>query len=118
MNSLKQIKVAQFLKNFKEIVEKGGFDFIHREKNLACLTELGLTIKDCEEIVLGLSVEDYCSGPKVDRDMPGEVWEFGKETGKCKLYIKLKIFKVDTEEFAKCISFHNAEFRLKFPHKK
>ena len=60
-------------------------------------------------------MEDYCDGPKPDKDRPGEVWEFGKLMEGKDVYIKLKIAHVERVKLAKCISFHEAERALCFP---
>ena len=74
-------------------------------------------IKNRKDEILSLSTTDYCSGPKPDKDMPGEIWEFGKRIGGKGVYIKLKIAQVGNNKIAKCISFHKAEFPLCYPLK-
>ncbi len=111
-----KIRVALFLKEFKEIVATGrGLDLIDRRKNLDSLLELGFTKRNCKEEILDLSVANYCDGPKPDKDRPGEIWEFGKKMDGDQIYIKLKIAQVGSEKLAKCISFHKAQFPLNFP---
>ena len=70
-----------------------------------------------KDVLIGLSVADFCAGPKADRDRPGEVWEFGKAIDGCDVYIKLKLVEVDGVRIAKCISFHIAKYPLKYPHR-
>lgn len=67
--------------------------------------------------MLGLSVADYSAGPKPDRDRGGDIWEFGKDIDGYEVYIKLKVASVDDAMIAKCISFHIAQYPLKYPHK-
>jgi hypothetical protein len=67
--------------------------------------------------VLSLRVEDYSSGPKPDRDEPGQVWEFGKKVGGNEIYIKLKIHDQGRRKVAKCISFHIAVHDVCYPFK-
>ncbi len=118
MNSTEKEQVAKFLKEFKEIATKGrGIDFIGRRKNLESLASLGLTKRNSEDEILNLSVADYCAGPKPDKDRPGEIWEFGKIIEAKMVYIKLKIGGGRSEKIAKCISFHPAEFPLRFPYR-
>ncbi len=113
-----KIRVALFLKEFKGIVATGrGLYLIDRRKNTVSLLELGMTKKHCREEILSLSVEDYHDGPKPDKDRPGEIWEFGKKVDGDEIYIKLKIAMSGSERFAKCISFHKAQFPLSFPLK-
>jgi len=108
--------VGKFLQEFKEIATKGrGIDVIGRRKNMEALANLGLTKRNRKDEILSLSVKDYSNGPKPDRDRPGELWEFGKTIGAKEVYIKLKIAQVGKEKIAKCLSFHVAEFPLRFP---
>ncbi len=108
--------VSKFLKEFKEIATKDrGIDVIGRRKNIQSLANLGLTKRNRKDEILSLSVKDYCDGPKPDRDRPGELWEFGKTIDAKEVYIKLKIAQVGNKKIAKCLSFHVAEFPLRFP---
>ena len=112
-------QVSSFLKEFKEIVTSGsGLLVIPRAAKNPTITMLGLTKKTVELEILGLSVTDYSSGPVPDRDRPGELWIFGKEINGHEIYIKLKIAEIKDTKIAKCISFHEAEFSLKYPFKK
>jgi len=114
-----QSKVSTFLTEFKSIVTEGrGLDVVPRLVNRDALVKLGLTEAIRRAEILGLSVADYCDGPKEDRDRPGEVWEFGKIIGGKQVYIKLKIATVAGNRIAKCISFHEAEYPLKYPLRK
>ncbi len=111
-----EIQVAIFLKEFKEIATQGrGLDIVDRKENLHSLSKLGLTKKNCKNEILSLSVSNYSSGPKPDKDKPGYVWEFGKKIKGKEIYIKLKIADVDTAKIAKCISFHEAEHPIDYP---
>lgn len=112
------IQAAVFLKEFKKIVsQSGNFYVVNRKKNRDALIELGLTRKNRKDEILTLSTTDYCSGPKPDKDMQGEIWEFGRRIGGKDIYIKLKIAQVGNDKIAKCISFHKAEFPLSYPLK-
>jgi len=109
--------VRDFLLDFKDTVTAGsGVYLIPRGANRQTLNYLGLTKRNLEEILLGLTVLDYCKGPKVDRDMPGEIWEFGKNVKGEDIYIKLKVADVKGKNIAKCISFHIAKYELKYPY--
>lgn len=116
MDEAKKEAVRQFLREFKQIATAGrGIDIVDRRKNMESLATLGLTKKNCREEILGLSMQDYCDGPKPDKDRPGEIWEFGKLIEGKEVYIKLKIAPVEGVKLAKCISFHVAEGPLCFP---
>ena len=50
------IRVALFLKEFKEIVTAGrGLDIVDRQENINSLVELGFTRKQCRE-----EIESFC----------------------------------------------------------
>ena len=112
----KAVETREFLSEVKRIIPK-GFDLVDRRENLEELASLGITKRDCRQIVLSLSVEDYCKGPENDRDRPGYVWTFGHRLEGEDIYIKLKIIKVEEEEMVKCISFHKAKHPLEYPFK-
>ena len=109
-------ETAQFLQEFKNIVAERGLDIIPRTETIDFLTELRITKKDCKNIIMELSVLDYCAGPEPDKDKPGDVWMFGKEIGAKQVYIKLKSADVGNRKIAKCLSFHTAKYPLSFPH--
>jgi hypothetical protein len=117
LSQLTQIPVALFLREFKELVQDNGLYVINRQENQQALADLGLTRQQREEIILSLTVEDYCSGPEPDRDQPGEIWVFGKPEAGQELYIKLKIAVAGYQKIAKCISFHTANYILCYPHR-
>jgi hypothetical protein len=112
-------KLIDFLMEFKSIVTDGrGLDIIPRPKNNQTILELELTKENIKETILDLTTIDYVRGPEIDRDKPGEVWVFGREIAQQEVYIKLKITQVGLEKIAKCISFHIAEFPLRYPNKR
>lgn len=114
----KETSIADFLREFKQIVtQKRGLDLIPRQENNNTIIELGFTKRNVEEIILGLSVTDYCKGPSADRDRLGNVWIFGRKIENKEIYIKLKIACVGKVKIAKCISFHEANYRLNYPLK-
>ena len=91
-----------------------------RKDNEACLTELGLTLQDVHEELLGLSVVDYCEGPIPDRDMPGDLWMFGKFIRGREVYIKLKLAtlgQLKQLKLVRVVSFHFAKEPLSYPYK-
>jgi len=110
--------VRLFLLKFKQIATSGsGVYIVPRKEVIPTLLQLGLTKRNVEEILLSLSVTDYCKGPEADRDRSGEMWFFGKEIEGYEVYIKLKVAAVSDKEIAKCISFHIAKYPLSFPYK-
>lgn len=117
LSQITQIPVALFLREFKELVHNSGLFVINRQENQQALADLGLTRQQREEIILSLTVEDYCSGPEPDRNQPGDIWVFGKQAAGQEVYIKLKIADTGSQKIAKCISFHTANYALCYPHR-
>ncbi len=113
-NELKK-HVRQFLKEFKSLVDQNGLIVKDRQKNQNSLLEMGLTARQRKDIILSLSVQDYCAGPKEDIYEPGQFWVFGKHVDGEEVYIKLKISESSGEEYAVCFSFHKSEFPLSYP---
>jgi hypothetical protein len=110
-------QVRKFLLDFKEVAVTSGVYLVPRHDTQETMRYLGLTKRNVKEILIGLSVADYCAGPKADRDRAGEIWEFGKDVDGCDVYIKLKLAEVDGKLIAKCISFHIPKFPLRYPHR-
>jgi hypothetical protein len=117
LNEEKNRQIRDFLREFKRIAAKNGIYVIPRDKNQQALAELGLTRKNRFDIIMTLSVADYCRGPEPDRNKAGCIWEFGRIVEGRSVYIKLKIAGTDGGDIALCISFHAAEFPLSFPCK-
>lgn len=110
--------VRDFLLEFKQVATGGsGIDIVPRAETRPTLARLGLTKANLEEILLGLSVTDYCRGPEPDRDRPGDLWIFGRTIEGQDVYIKLKVAQAGDKRIAKCISFHFARYPLKYPHR-
>lgn len=111
-------EIAALLRSAKRAVEEFGLLIADRGKNNQVRVELGLTVQNLEDIVFGLTVEDYHSGPEPDRDRGGEVWVFGPAHDGGQLYIKLKLLVDGPITRVKCISFHLAERELRLPYRK
>ena len=110
-------EVIKFLLKFKQAASSGGIDLVPRSGMKETLSFLGFTKKNLEEILMGLSVTDYCRGPLPDKGRPGELWEFGKNFDGYEVYIKLKVVEAGSSDIAKCISFHISTYPLKYPFK-
>ena len=109
-------QITLFLKLFKEFAQD-NFTFVEREKCLGTIAHLGITIQQAKEEILGLTYEDYCRGPILDKKRKGEeFWEFGKTIGENEIFIRLKV--VLQHKMAKCQSFHIAEKPMQYPYKK
>ncbi len=119
MDSIKLAFIAAFLKEFKKLAVVNEEDiFVDRTEYEKGFIELGITKDIAFQEVLSLSIEDYCKGPEADRDRPGEVWEFGIDIDGMGVYVKLKIAEINGKKYAKCISFHKAQFPQYYPFKK
>ena len=111
-------QVERFLGRIRKVArDRRHFDLIPRAATNSLLRGLGLKTEAARREIIGIEVDDYSSGPEADRDRPGEVWVFGRQVENTEVYIKLKLSKdPDTgEEYLECISFHEAEYRLKYP---
>lgn len=110
--------VASFLKEFKQLAVTNKIIFVSRLKNHTSLIKLGFTKQNCSQEILSLSVANYVKGPDADHDpsKSGDIWCFGKRICGAEIYIKLKIFKVEKQLHAKCISFHEAEHSIIYPY--
>ena len=119
MSTSSEPHISSFLKEFKLIATtNGGLWLEPRAAKNPSILMLGLTVKTVKLEILSLSVVNYSSGPVLDRDRPGDLWVFGKEINGHEIYIKLKIATINDKKIAKCISFHEAEFPLRYPFKK
>ncbi len=109
--------VKSFLQELKQIIKVWGIIFSNRPKNsIQNLADLSITAKMREEIIFNLEFEDYSEGPLEETQQGGtEMWVFGKIIKGQQVYIKLTISRISGG--AICISFHKAEFPMKFPFK-
>lgn len=116
MSSAK-LRVQLFLREFKKVAGSGaGVLYAGRSKNWETLVDLGITTAMRNEVVLGLSFRNYVSGPlKDNKGRSGELWVFGKREDSREIYIKLKTVNTKTVKRAVCLSFHVAEYPLKYP---
>ncbi|MCK8823594.1 hypothetical protein [Fuchsiella alkaliacetigena] len=113
-------EVANFLKRVEKAINDPDwkFQFIPRDKNLNSLNKYGLSIKHIKFSLKRLEVRDYYRGPTKDRssNFSGDFWEFGKEIIEgVEFYIKLKI--KGKHLLCKCLSFHEAEYKINYPYK-
>lgn len=109
-------RVRQFLLDFKQAASaSNGIDLIPGEGDMLTLGYLGITKKNLEDILLGLSVANFFKGPVQDGSHSGELWEFGKNMDGVDVFIKLKVVK--DLNLAKCISFHIAKYPMQYPFK-
>ena len=121
-SDLRKQAIRDFLEEVKQTITNpatkyDGWVLVRRPESVECVTELGLTLGDVRDAVLGLSVADYCAGPLQDRDMPGDLWIFGKVMEGREIYIKLKLARVGPVKIVRIVSFHPARESLCYPYR-
>lgn len=111
-------EIQKFLNDFHQKVEVFDIFFLDdREKNLKSIPELELAPGARKQVVQSLMVENYSEGPiKNLLNKWGDLWVFGKDIKGQEVYIKIA-YGVPNGR-AICISFHLAEFPMKYPYKK
>ena len=112
-----QTDIQAYLSQLKTKLGVFSIVFRNREKNLNALAELDIMPKQREDFLKDLTPEDYCSGPNPDRDDPDRpyYYEFGIVVNGAEVYIKLSLGL--TNKPVDCISFHVAEWPMKYPLK-
>lgn len=105
--------MAGFLNDFKKAA-KLGMSFELRPENIETITELGLTVSDCKNEILSLTVEEYSSGPTREKGQLEEAWIFGRHIQK-EVYIKLLVVERRGGAKAWCLSFHFPDYPLQYP---
>lgn len=110
--------VERFLENFSLKVKIFGIRFRDdRGKNQDALLELEITPKERLNVIMQLNCYDYSEGPIVDAlNNQGEMWVFGKDVKGNEVYIKITMGVPNSHTI--CISFHKAEYPMKYPLKK
>ncbi|NSL89293.1 toxin [Chitinophaga sp. Mgbs1] len=87
-----------------------------RGKNLQALLDLDITPNKRTAIIRQLLATDYSQGPVNDTLHGGtQMWVFGKMHNEVEIYIKITLGNPGASVI--CISFHKAEFPMKYPLK-
>lgn len=109
--------VKAFLDQFNIKAQVFGIQFRNdRKKNREALLLLDISPLQRELIVKNLQVQDYVEGPVIDvLNKEGEMWVFGKDVKGHEVYIKITLGYENGQTI--CISFHIAEYPLKYPLK-
>ncbi len=108
--------VEKYLNDLKQKIKTFNLVIVEREKNRITLAELELVQSDCKNYIDELTCENYFRGPTADTENDGEYWEFGAMIKEREIYIKINYGK--TNKPVLCISFHSAEFVIRYPFKK
>ena len=114
--------LCKFLEDMHGILLDKEFDaskdlyMILTAKNKAALLDLEFNILDVVEVLKSLTEKEY-SHTLLDRgdSNPPLLYVFGKKINDKCLYIKIKI-KGELNNKVLCLSFHYAEYDLKYPY--
>jgi hypothetical protein len=97
--SLKDIQeYVSFVRSSKKII------IVNTSKNRETRYLLGITVQDQEDIIRGIKVTDYVSGPELDRDSSrtGMIWIFKTKIDKNIIYVKIKIERIGEVKALSC----------------
>lgn len=109
--------VERFLSLFKEKLEIWGIFFLDdREKNKETMALMNFRQLARLNVVKSIEVSDYSQGPIKDAlNGFGEMWVFGKDVDGHEIYIKITLGHAGAKTI--CISFHIAEYPMRYPFK-
>lgn len=107
-------EVEAFIRQFKPKLQIWGILFLNREKNTNALKSLGITPNIREQLIREIEATDYIETIH-DALSFGDLWVFGKDFDNVELYIKISIGNPNNKTI--CISFHEAEFPLRYAFK-
>lgn len=107
-------EVEAFLHRFIPKLDIFGIIVLNRQKNFEALKLLGITELERKEVIKTIVVDDYVETIK-DAVSFGDMWVFGKDFENTELYIKISMGKPNTNTI--CISFHKAEYPIKYAYK-
>lgn len=109
--------VDDFLTEFKVKLKIWNVVFLsNRQKNTQTLAELEISVNEAIDVLANLSVTDYSEGPVTDQMLSGaDMWVFGRDVKGHEIYIKVTLGRVSSPVI--CISFHFAEYPMKYPFK-
>lgn len=110
-------EIERFLIDFKHKLGFWGLIFrSDRDKNFKTLTTLEYQIKDVKKELNELELANYSQGPVEEMFFGGAaMWIFGKSIQGKEVYIKITMGQAS--DCAICISFHFAEYMMKYPYK-
>ena len=111
-------KVLNFMRDFRTACSKGLVTATCCKKNSNALALLGITERQRLEEINTLSVTDYCCIAPERVEGEGICYIFGKELCGSLVYIKLKLEDRNGVTFARVVSFHPPEGRMRFPFRR
>ena len=113
-NVIERHKVVLFL-HLMKVAANEQFVFVPRRINIEGLARLGINRRHAQELVTGLTPQDYVNGPVPDHNNPGlEMWVFGLRVRGSEVYMKIQVI-ADPPERCVCISFHESERPMHYP---
>lgn len=107
-------EVEAFLRRFFPKMEVFGVIFTNRGKNNEALKMLGITPSVRKEYIKEITSEDYVE-TIMDGMSYGDMWVFGRDCDGVELYIKIAMGEPNSNTI--CISFHAAEYPLRYAFK-
>lgn len=113
-------QVQSFLQRAKYLVEIGQRYIQQREATRRTVAHLTITYSHVWDVVLGLSVDDYVSGPQEDDNprFPGSIWVFGVcIEDSPEIYLKLKMDEEAPQGLLVCLSFHFSDRQMRYPYR-
>jgi hypothetical protein len=113
-----KVATGRFLRNFKDKLRVFDILFLDdRGKNTQTLAILEITPLARRKVLESLETEDYSEGPLGGAMYGGgaEMWVFGRMVKHREIYIKVTMGMAGAATI--CISFHVAEYPMKYPFK-
>lgn len=110
-NDLRE-KVNYILLIIKDLVKNDKYIFIPRYKN--DLTSMGYTLELVECTIQELTYKNYMKGPEFDEYHKNDVWVFGYNDSERKIEIYIKFGIYEDERPICIVSFHKADYKLKY----
>ena len=117
MPTSKKDAVKNFISDFKTKLKIFDIIFLDkRQKNTQALLDLEIAPAQRKKIIESIELKDYVEGP-VAEELYGmaDMWVFGKMVKNKEVYIKVTPGHPNRQVI--CISFHIAEYPLKYPFK-
>lgn len=110
-------EIELFLQQLKSKTLVYEIVFRPRGKNNDSIAALDILPKDRVDYIKNLKVEDYFAGPTKDTDDPKrpDYYEFGIVVKGQEVYIKISIGLLNKP--IDCMSFHTAEWPIRYPFK-
>ncbi len=109
--------VVFYLQRVKGLIDNGSIVMVSTYKNRVTSAKLGLKYSHQLDILRALTPHNYYGTYDPLDDKEDEAWAFGVREQGMDIYIKFVIeARTDTLDMAVCISFHEAEYPLRYPY--